>query len=136
MIKKSLVSFKQIVALSEIFYSANVAPAVYQEELTHQLRKMTLGISVGLVKDNPNEKYHFEPYAHFSPDHEVRRRNNQAVTTGEDIIHKYKVCEIRPPSLEKVLDQVDQCLLFVTIYVYHFSSWISTAFHWTWLLLL
>lgn len=79
----------------------------------HQLRKMTLGISVGLVKDRPQARYHFDPYAHFSPDHEVRSKpaaNAAAVGAAgeeEDIIHKYKICEIRPPSIEKV--QLKKC---------------------------
>lgn len=93
--------------VAEVFYHAQVSPAQYGKELEHQLRKMTLGISVGLVKENPVEKYHFDPYAHFSADHEVRKRfraadDQSSRPTQEDIIHKYKICEIRPPSIEKV----------------------------------
>ena len=98
---------------------------------------MTLGISVGLVKSNPAEKYVFDPYAHFGPDSAVRKRQEaieqeegdaaqdedaaqeegdaHAQEEGEplaeeDIIHKYKICEITPPSMEKVSCCVKACV--------------------------
>ena len=65
---------------------------------------MTIGISVGLVKRSPpsatslatlnNAKYFFDPYAHFRPDFLVPHGE-------EDIVSKYRICEIRPPSIEK-----------------------------------
>ena len=105
---------------TEVYLRAGIGPKDYQTELEYQLRKMTLGISVGLVKSNPAEKYVFDPYAHFGPDSAVRKRQeaieqdedgvheeDAAQEEGEplaeeDIIHKYKICEITPPSMEKV----------------------------------
>ncbi len=88
-----------------MYHSAGVDPPTYRRELTFQLRKLTLGISVGLVKAKPAQSYHFDPYSHFSPDHEARKKLNdydQEHDQDEDFIYKYKICEIRPPSLEKV----------------------------------
>ncbi|TRY81053.1 hypothetical protein TCAL_09447 [Tigriopus californicus] len=93
----------------EVYVRAKLKPSEYREELEYQLRKMTLGISVGLVKDNPSAKYTFDPYGHFGPDQANKRlkreMDEQSTEPAEDyIIHKYKICEITPPSLEKFLD--------------------------------
>ena len=85
-----------------MYYQAGVEAEDFQKELTHQLRKLPLGISVGLVKEPPKEQYHFDPYAHFGPDHDVKRRDEDDKGEADDIIHKYKICEVRPPSIEKV----------------------------------
>eukprot|EP00095_Tigriopus_kingsejongensis_P011851 maker-scaffold493_size155937-snap-gene-0.22 protein:Tk11851 transcript:maker-scaffold493_size155937-snap-gene-0.22-mRNA-1 annotation:"hypothetical protein DAPPUDRAFT_95105" len=92
----------------EVYLRAKMKPAEYQKELEYQLRKMTLGISVGLVKENPAKKYTFDPYGHFGPD-QVQFRSKREMSTettaqGGGGIHKYKICEITPPSLEKFLD--------------------------------
>ncbi len=104
----------------------------YRTELERQLRKMTLGISVGLVKDRKRgivlidmlfptlKKYikiliqtdsrlersrrQFDPYSHFSPDRAAFASGGEE--EEEDNIHKYKICEIRPPSLEKVQEPI------------------------------
>ncbi len=81
-----------------MYYLSGVNETTYKSELKRQLRKMTIGISVGLVKQalvDDKEKYFFDPYAHFRPDF--------VVPLGEeDIVNKYRICEIRPPSIEKV----------------------------------
>ncbi len=127
-----------LIIFSEVFYLSDVSAHDYRTELERQLRKMTLGISVGLVKDHqhvrgffstvqilkqlPNDviyydfqkQHHLNPYAHFSPEPIIRKSmmmmmNNdgrdQAMDESGDhmgSMHKYKICEIRPPSIEKV----------------------------------
>jgi len=39
---------------SDGYYRGGMSAASYRSELRHQLRKMTLGISVGLVKESPS----------------------------------------------------------------------------------
>ena len=80
---------------AEVYYRANISPKQYQSELERQLRKTTLGISVGMVKtfkDDTNVR--FDPYGHFG----------QAFQSNdfENDINQYKICEIKPPSVEKV----------------------------------
>ena len=62
--------------IAEVFFLSGVNASTYRTELERQLRKMTLGISVGLVKQSPGEvaagggrgrKYFFDPYTHFRP---------------------------------------------------------------------
>lgn len=93
-------------SFAEVYVRAKLKPSEYREELEYQLRKMTLGISVGLVKDNPSAKYTFDPYGHFGPDQANKRLKREmdeqaGEAAEENIIHKYKICEITPPSLEK-----------------------------------
>ena len=38
------------VSFSEVYFNSGVPPAQYQKQLEYQLRKLTLGVSVGLVK--------------------------------------------------------------------------------------
>ena len=70
---------------------SGVNASTYRAELERQLRKMTIGISVGLVKQSPQEasgrKYHFDPYTHFRP----ADADEQGVGGGQDdddIVHR------------------------------------------------
>ena len=105
----------------EFYYHAEITAEAYQKELEYQLRKTTLGISVGLVKE-VNKQVHFgesnvsnvrsrffNPFSHFARDaKEDRNDRNHDLNYGpkdespEEDIHEYKICEIRPPSIEKV----------------------------------
>ena len=87
--------FTDFFFFAEVYYRANISPKQYQSELERQLRKTTLGISVGMVKtfkDDTNVR--FDPYGHFG----------QAFQSNdfENDINQYKICEIKPPSVEKV----------------------------------
>jgi len=57
-----------LIDFSEVYYLSGVEPVEFQKQLEYQLRKLTLGVSVGLVKgrepDFPNA---FNPYSHFIP---------------------------------------------------------------------
>jgi hypothetical protein len=80
---------------SEIYYRAGVSTTEYQSELVRQLRKTTLGISVGLVKSfSPGSQMKFDPYSHFGQLFQHIEQDNN--------INQYKICEIKPPSIEKV----------------------------------
>ena len=91
---------------------------IYQ---SHKVFIFATNSCLNLIKKKKiQEKYHFDPYAHFGPDSAVRKRQeaieqdedgvheeDAAQEEGEplaeeDIIHKYKICEITPPSMEKV----------------------------------
>ena len=79
---------------SEVYYKAGISPEQYQQQLEYQLRKTTLGVSVGLVKGKELESAaYYNPYVHFVP-----RLQNQT----EKELNRYKICETRPPSMEKV----------------------------------
>ena len=81
---------------SEVYYRAGVSPKQYQVELERQLRKTTLGISVGLLKSfAPNTKSMFDPYGHFG-------QTFQQIGEANNNINQYKICEVKPPSIEKV----------------------------------
>ena len=83
--------------ISEVYYRAGITPKQYQHELERQLRKTTLGISFGLVKSFSAEKQTiFEPYGHFGQSFQQLELDNN--------ISQYKICEVKPPSLEKFLD--------------------------------
>ena len=113
---------------SEVYYQAGLTPDEYQAELEYQLRKTTLGISVGMVKENPKldgSKFMFDPYAHFGPDQESENPSHARIARSDiteqekaehDVmnIHRYKICEIRPPSIEKV-SQPNKTLIFVKL---------------------
>ena len=105
----------------EFYHHAGISAEAYQKELEYQLRKTTLGISVGLVKEpstqvHPNElkfsnarNNYFNPYSHFSrevqedrPGHKQDVNNLSTEENNAEHIHEYKICEIRPPSIEKV----------------------------------
>ena len=82
--------------LSEVYYRAGLTPKQYQVELERQLRKTTLGISVGLLKSfAPNTKSMFDPYGHFG-------QTFQQIGESDNNINQYKICEVKPPSIEKV----------------------------------
>ena len=82
--------------LSEVYYRAGLTPKQYQVELERQLRKTTLGISVGLLKSfAPNTKSMFDPYGHFG-------QTFQQIGESNNNINQYKICEVKPPSIEKV----------------------------------
>ena len=83
------------VSFSEIYYRANISSKQYQSELIRQLRKTTLGISVGMVKTFKDDvQVKFDPYGHFGQAFENPDLENN--------INQYKICEVKPPSLEKV----------------------------------
>ena len=82
--------------LAEIYYRAGLSPKQYQSELERQLRKTTLGISVGIVKSvNADQSVMFDPYGHFGQTFQQIELDNN--------INQYKICEVKPPSLEKFL---------------------------------
>jgi len=82
----------------EVYYRAGLTPKQYQVELERQLRKTTLGISVGLLKSfAPNTKSMFDPYGHFG-------QTFQQIGESDNNINQYKICEVKPPSIEKFLD--------------------------------
>jgi hypothetical protein len=80
--------------LSEVYYRAGISPEQFQQHLEHQLRKTTLGVSVGLVKSKELEvATYFNPYLHFVP---------RLLNGTEKESNRYKICETKPPSIEKV----------------------------------
>ncbi len=78
-------------------YNAGVLPSSYQDQLEYQLKRLTLGVTFGLVKGKePEEASVYNPYNHF-----VYSLN---LNLGNDTnIHRYKICEKDPPMLEKVV---------------------------------
>jgi len=63
--------------------------------LEYQLKKLTLGITFGLVKGKePEEASVYNPYDHFVFNLNMSNDTN---------IHRYKICEKDPPLLEKVI---------------------------------
>ena len=76
-----------------MFFLSGVNASTYRTELERQLRKMTLGISVGLVKQSPGEatgggrgrKYFFDPYTHFRPADADEKGGGQ---DDDDIVHR------------------------------------------------
>lgn len=110
-----------LLVFSEVYYWAGISAEDFQKELEYQLRKTTLGISVGMVKEPTSENgvTVFDPYMHFGGkaslaiqpkanhlDYDDAKRSGKSIgnhqANGE--VFKYKVCEIRPPSIEKFLD--------------------------------
>lgn len=66
-----------------------------------QLQTVALNVALGVVSERPYVKRVQNPYAHFGrPDlwTEGFRRNNQRFIHN----HIYRICEVRPPSIEKV----------------------------------
>jgi hypothetical protein len=66
-----------------------------------QLQNVALNVALGVVSERPYVKRVQNPYAHFGrPDlwTEGFRRNNQRFIHN----HIYRICEVRPPSIEKV----------------------------------
>lgn len=77
--------------IAEVFFLSGVNASTYRAELERQLRKMTIGISVGLVKQSPAEaaggrarKYFFDPYTHFRPADADEKGNGD----DDDIVHR------------------------------------------------
>ena len=82
--------------VAEVYYRAGISPKQYQVELERQLRKTTLGISVGLLKSfAPDTNSMFDPYGHFG-------QTFQQIGDDDNNINHYKICEVKPPSIEKV----------------------------------
>ena len=69
--------------------------------MLRQLQNVALNVALGVVSERPYVKRVQNPYAHFGrPDlwTEGFRRNNQRFIHN----HIYRICEVRPPSIEKV----------------------------------
>ena len=84
--------------IAEVFFLSGVNASTYRTELERQLRKMTLGISVGLVKQSPAEvaagagggrgrKYFFDPYTHFRPA-DADEQGGGGGGDDDDIVHR------------------------------------------------
>lgn len=87
----------------EVYYRAGLTPQQYQHELERQLQKTTVGLSVGSVKSfRPESKDTFDPYSHFGQTFQNAQSDNN--------INEYKICEVKPPSIEKFLDADGQSL--------------------------
>ena len=57
-----------MISFSEVYYWAGVSAEDFQKELEYELQKMTIGISVGLVKQANNSSTYAKlvnPYVHF-----------------------------------------------------------------------
>jgi len=102
----------------EVYYWAGVSVEDFQKELEYELQKTTLGISVGLVKQANETGYYttrselFNPYVHFGDEvagpnlttsSPLSKRGPRSLWKDE-LAFTYKICEIRPPSVEKFLD--------------------------------
>ena len=89
-------------AYPDTFASAGVDVTSYRAEMHHQLLNLTLHVALGLVSERPFVKRVQNPYAHFGrPDfwtHGFRRDSQRFVHN-----HEYRICEVRPPSIEKVV---------------------------------
>lgn len=73
----------------------------FRREMFRQLQNVALNVALGVVSERPYVKRVQNPYAHFGrPDlwTEGFRRNNQRFIHN----HIYRICEVRPPSIEKV----------------------------------
>lgn len=88
-------------AYPETYTSAQIDLEIFKKEMHHQLQSLALNVALGLVSERPYVKRVQNPYAHFGrPDlwTEGFRRNNQRYIHN----HIYRICEVRPPSIEKV----------------------------------
>ena len=95
-------------AYPETYVSALVDVKTFKNEIQHQLQSFALNVALGLVNERPYVKRVQNPYAHFGRSDlwtEGFRRNNQRHVDN----HIYRICEVRPPSIEKVNNK---CLLF------------------------
>ncbi len=69
-----------IYTFSEVYFQSGVEPSEFQKQLEYQLRKLTLGVSVGLVKGRePEFPNAFNPYSHFIPN--LRNVSNKVKTS-------------------------------------------------------
>lgn len=88
-------------AYPETYLAAQVDLETFKREIHHQLQSLALNVALGLVSERPYVKRVQNPYSHFGrPDlwTEGFRRNNQRYIHN----HIYRICEVRPPSIEKV----------------------------------
>lgn len=87
----------------ETYTSAKIPLETFRREMFRQLQNVALNVALGVVSERPYVKRVQNPYAHFGrPDlwTEGFRRNNQRFIHN----HIYRICEVRPPSIEKFLD--------------------------------
>lgn len=73
----------------------------FKQEMQWQLQNGAMNVALGIVSERPYVKRVQNPYAHFGrPDlwTEGFRQNNQRYMPN----HVYRICEVRPPSIEKV----------------------------------
>ena len=95
-------------AYLDTYVSANIDVETFKREISRQLQNMALNVALGLVSERPYVKRVQNPYAHFGrPDlwTEGFRRNNQRYVHN----HIYRICEVRPPSIEKVIILPEKC---------------------------
>ena len=88
-------------AYPEIYVSTQVDLPTFTKTIHDQLQGLTLNVALGLVSERPYMKRVQNPYAHFGRLDlwtEGFRRNNQRCVHN----HIYRICEVRPPSIEKV----------------------------------
>ena len=88
-------------AYPETYVAAGIDLDTFRREMGHQLQHLALNVALGLVSERPYVKRVHNPYAHVGrPDlwTEGFRRNNQRHLHN----HVYRICEVRPPSIEKV----------------------------------
>lgn len=90
-------------AYPETYVSALVDVETFKKEMQHQLQSFALNVALGLVNERPYVKRVQNPYAHFGRADlwtEGFRRTNQRHVDN----HIYRICEVRPPSIEKVIE--------------------------------
>ena len=83
-----------------------------------------MNISDFHIPSSHKEKY-FNPYSHFARDTNTDRftlidehgHGDEKKKHKEDI-HEYKICEIRPPSIEKVLNTDFIMILVMVTFLY------------------
>ena len=88
-------------AYPETYVEADVDVETFRKTMTHQLQNAALNVALGLVRERPYVKRVQNPYAHFGRPElwtEAFRRSNQRYLHN----HIYRICEVRPPSIEKV----------------------------------
>ena len=139
------ITFPYFLNITEFYYQAGISAEEYQQELEYQLRKTTLGISVGLVKEfdghsnheednsfSKNSRY-FNPYSHFARNANdersiVEKKHSHPSNNLDENIHEYKICEIRPPSIEKVVMIKNTTIIFILQYVVIKSNMITIVY--------
>ena len=88
-------------AYHALYKPLNISTGALKKELYRHLHNLTLAVSIGLVAEKPFLKRVSNPYAHFGrPD--VWAVGFKKTQTRDVNNFKYHICEVRPPSIEKV----------------------------------